>query len=80
MAEKNYIWSGPPTAIEVVTPGKKEGDKPEIIFEGMAVPGQPIAKALPEDHDQVKAWLAFNLIKEQPEPAPKPNRKEPNHG
>lgn len=83
MAEKTYSWNGPPTAIEVVSPGKKDGDAPIVIFEGMAGNGRPIAKPLPEDHHQVKAWLAFNLITEivaeapaaQPE-SPQKNRKE----
>jgi hypothetical protein len=86
MAEKHYVWNGPPTAIEVVSAATKEGAAPIIHFEGMAIPGQMIAGPLPENHDQVKAWLAFNLITEvtvdvpaQPEPAQK-SRKEALNG
>lgn len=59
MADKTFIWHGPPTTIEVVRHGTAE-----VIFSGLAVTGQPIRQALPEDHDQVKGWLAFGLIKE----------------
>lgn len=67
MASKIFIWNGPPTAVEVTRPARKEGEKPEVIFEGTAVTGLPIGKPLPEDNEQVKGWIAFGLVTEAPD-------------
>lgn len=74
-----FIWKGPHTSIEL-WPVPEAGDKPakpvEPIYSGPVAPGAEIPVPLPEDHDQVKGWLAFGLIAPVPVEAPKPRTKE----
>lgn len=64
MARKNYVWKGPPTAVEVWS--EPHGPQAEPIFSGQVTTGRPIPVPLPADNSLVKSWLAFSLIEELP--------------
>jgi len=63
--DKDYVWKGPATLVEVWTEPPEGGDaKPELVFSGQIAPGRPIGAPLPSDNSQVRGWLAFKLIEE----------------
>lgn len=70
MAEKWYIWRGPPTTIEVWNL-QADLDLPAIfVFSASVQSGTRLPQALPEDHHQVEGWRAFGLVEEVPAPPP----------
>lgn len=56
---KTYTWKGPQTSIEVWDDTSKT-----VLFEGQVATGEKIAVELNPKSEQVKGWLAFNLIEE----------------
>jgi hypothetical protein len=71
MADKWYIWRGPPTTIEVWHIGADLDEPPVFGFAAQVAPGVRLPEALPEDHYQVEGWLAFKLVEETTPPEPK---------
>lgn len=64
MADKTFIWKGPPTAVDVWS--EPHGPGVTLIFSGQVSPGREIPVPLPEENSLVVGWLAFELIEEKP--------------
>ena len=71
MAEKNYIWKGAHSSIDVWS----DGPDPQLIFSGPVAPGQLIDTPLDPTNEFVASLLTFKLLEEAPpeataDPAP----------
>ena len=76
-----FVWKGPPTAIELFpvvaksadgksADGKSAGASATPIFSGAVATDREIPVDLPDDHPDVKGWLAFGLIAPVAPPPP----------